>query len=61
MNVTSQAFSDPKLGGPELALLLPILVAFFALGRIMRSWTAAITVLHALRPSCRAHVRRPPG
>jgi len=47
VNVAAQAVSDPRLGEPELLLLLPILVAFFALGRLARAWTAAVEALRA--------------
>jgi signal transduction histidine kinase len=47
VNVASQASSDPRLGEPELLVLLPILVAFFALGRLVRAWTAAVEALRA--------------
>jgi len=44
-NVTAQGLSDPRLGTAALGLLLPIFVAFFALGRVFRSRTAAVEVL----------------
>ena len=45
VNVGAQAFSDPELGRQEVALLLPILALFFALGRIVRARTAGIESL----------------
>ena len=45
VNVASQAIYDPKLGRPELLLLIPILVGFFALGRVARARSAAVEIL----------------
>ncbi len=45
VNVASQAIYDPQLGRPALLLLLPLLGGFFALGRIVRTRTAALETL----------------
>jgi len=45
VNVATQALSDPRLGASQLALLLPILVVFLALGRLVRAWSARIDLL----------------
>jgi hypothetical protein len=47
VNVTAQAFYDPQLGGRALALLMPILGLFVAIGRIVRSRTAAVEALRS--------------
>jgi signal transduction histidine kinase len=45
VNVIVQAFYDPQLGWAVLPFLLPIVVGFFALGRVIRSWTLAADAL----------------
>jgi Histidine kinase len=47
VNVTVQALYDPQLGARALALLLPILGLFAAIGRIVRSRTAAVEALRS--------------
>jgi signal transduction histidine kinase len=45
LNVLAQSIWDPRLGAPVVALLLPLLVMFFALGAIARSRTASLDAL----------------
>jgi signal transduction histidine kinase len=45
VNVVAQAYWDPRLGPPVLSLMLPILTAFFATGRVGRSREQAAQVL----------------
>lgn len=44
-NVAAQAFWDPRLGPTALALLIPVLAAFFATGRLVRSRDRAAQTL----------------
>jgi signal transduction histidine kinase len=45
INVVAQAYWDPRLGVPVLGLMLPVLIAFFATGRVGRSREQAAQVL----------------
>jgi hypothetical protein len=47
VNVTTQAFYDPQLGGPALVLLLPVLGLFVGIGRIVHARTAAVEALRS--------------
>jgi signal transduction histidine kinase len=45
INVVAQAYWDPRLGVTVLGLMLPVLIAFFATGRVGRSREQAAQVL----------------
>jgi len=44
-NVVTQCVYDPRLGTPVIALMLPVLAAFFATGRLVRAWRLAADAL----------------
>jgi signal transduction histidine kinase len=44
-NVVTQCVYDPRLGMPVIALMLPVLAAFFATGRLVRAWRLAAGAL----------------
>jgi signal transduction histidine kinase len=44
-NVVTQCAYDPRLGMPVIALMLPVLAAFFATGRLVRAWRLAADAL----------------
>jgi signal transduction histidine kinase len=45
INVAAQSVYDPRLGAPVMVMMIPVLAAFFALGRIVRARAAAAEAL----------------
>jgi signal transduction histidine kinase len=58
MNVVAQTYWDPRLGVTVLGLMLPVLVAFFATGRVARSREQAAQVLRQRSAELRSQRER---
>jgi hypothetical protein len=62
LNVVAQCISDPRLGAPVVVLMLPALIGFVLVGRLVRSRDTANDLLRVrsaeLRPSAPARLGR---